>query len=421
MINFYFDSRNQDLRLGPQKLNGFDTEITSKFLVNNPNCDDVWQLLPRFLEKLTCYVSGREKGRYYYPIDFDWRLFCYDNLFITSDRHIKIPQNVIDDAKQGFAKILCVNPLEGFALSKFEDIIKNKILSANDLDWNHFVILSGNCVERSHSGIPNIYYNGWEEVFDSYTNQFNQKIFERNLENIISKKKRTHKFVCLARRPRDYRLAVYANFYPYRTQGILTLGTDTGSAFNMTNWFNSVRQQYPRSADKITNSLKMTIPRQYDVNVTKLNPTCPHSGDQDIKKYEDSYLHVVCETHFRSCHDRLFFSEKIIKPLIFLQPFVLFGAPHSLKQLKKMGFETFSPVIDESYDDIEDDDQRLIAIVNQVEQIISLSDDDLNNLYLELLPRLIHNYFHLKSRVENAPINLCHRLNCELERKTDVI
>ena len=37
----------------------------------------------------------------------------------------------------------------------------------------------------------------------------------------------------------------------------------------------------------------------------------------------------------------------------------MIGRPHLLLALKKLGYQTFTPMIDESYDSIENDDDRL--------------------------------------------------------------
>jgi alpha/beta superfamily hydrolase len=45
-----------------------------------------------------------------------------------------------------------------------------------------------------------------------------------------------------------------------------------------------------------------------------------------------------------------------------MHPFVLMSKPNSLKELHKMGYKTFSPFINESYDSIENDNDRFAAI-----------------------------------------------------------
>ena len=72
------------------------------------------------------------------------------------------------------------------------------------------------------------------------------------------------------------------------------------------------------------------------------------SFSSNWKHYQETFLSIVSETIYDG---RLnFFSEKICKPLINLHPFILMSTPYSLKFLKKFGFKTFHPFINEQYD-----------------------------------------------------------------------
>ena len=54
-------------------------------------------------------------------------------------------------------------------------------------------------------------------------------------------------------------------------------------------------------------------------------------------------------------------SEKIYKPLAYQHPFVVYGSEGTLRYLKRNGFETFSNLWDESYDDVENDLARFAS------------------------------------------------------------
>lgn len=105
--------------------------------------------------------------------------------------------------------------------------------------------------------------------------------------------------------------------------------------------------------------------------------------------YNRSYLSVVAETEATS--DGFFISEKISKPLILGQPFVVFGGLGFLKHLKNLGFQTFSPWIDESYDDIENNIQRVDAIVDAVKQFADLNTDQQLDILEKIKPATEHN------------------------------
>ena len=89
--------------------------------------------------------------------------------------------------------------------------------------------------------------------------------------------------------------------------------------------------------------------------------------------YKNSWMSVVVESSYFDYEHATFISEKTFKPLASLQPFVIVGTKGTLKYLRKLGYKTFAPFIDESYDDLEDGD-RFIAIMNTIKQIQAIED-----------------------------------------------
>ena len=56
-----------------------------------------------------------------------------------------------------------------------------------------------------------------------------------------------------------------------------------------------------------------------------------------------------------------------------------------------MGFETFPEWFDESYDEIEDDDERMFAVCAEVERLCKLPIEKLHEMYVSIWPKLIRN------------------------------
>lgn len=114
------------------------------------------------------------------------------------------------------------------------------------------------------------------------------------------------------------------------------------------------------------------------------------------------YFQIVTETSF----DRLFLSEKIFRPLQNCQPFVLLGPIGALAKLQEYGFRTFSPIIDESYDLLSDEEQRLNIIENEINRLHVMSIDEIHDLYYnELLDICVHNQRHLATFKNTQPYN----------------
>jgi hypothetical protein len=88
-------------------------------------------------------------------------------------------------------------------------------------------------------------------------------------------------------------------------------------------------------------------------------------GSESSAVYESDDINataisVVLETVF---DQRIHLTEKILRPIACGHPFILAAGSGSLSLLKKYGFKTFSPYIDETYDSIIDDQSRLSAVV----------------------------------------------------------
>jgi hypothetical protein len=92
-----------------------------------------------------------------------------------------------------------------------------------------------------------------------------------------------------------------------------------------------------------------------------------YSADFDIEDYEATDIEVVLETLFDD--GRLHLTEKSLRPIACAQSFILAGTHGSLEYLRSYGFKTFGSVWDESYDQIEDPNERLNAIVDLMNQI----------------------------------------------------
>jgi hypothetical protein len=90
----------------------------------------------------------------------------------------------------------------------------------------------------------------------------------------------------------------------------------------------------------------------------------------NIDLYHGSRCHVVIETMFDVDQSGgAFLSEKTYKCIKYGQPFVIAGGAGSLAALRQQGYRVFDGIIDNSYDDIQDANQRWQAILNSLHEI----------------------------------------------------
>lgn len=106
------------------------------------------------------------------------------------------------------------------------------------------------------------------------------------------------------------------------------------------------------------------------------------------KIYHRYFLDIVVETDI---YNSLFVTEKISKNFFYGKPFLLLGAPGTLKNLRKMGFKTFSGMIDERYDLIENTEDRLAVILKEVERLGHHSMEELEAMLHGMKDVLDHN------------------------------
>jgi hypothetical protein len=116
--------------------------------------------------------------------------------------------------------------------------------------------------------------------------------------------------------------------------------------------------------------------------------------------YRDSYFNIVTETHFYE--NALFLSEKIYKPIIYKQPFLVYSSPFSMKRLRTIGYKTFSSIIDESYDLEVDNNKRRKMIELEIERLCNLPLDELHNLYVSIKDILEYNFEYFINKLDRG-------------------
>jgi hypothetical protein len=124
-----------------------------------------------------------------------------------------------------------------------------------------------------------------------------------------------------------------------------------------------------------------------------------HSISQTVpwEIYRRTWVSIAVESV--SSGSMFFMAEKISKPIMAMRPFIVFGVKGFLDRLDHLGFKTFHPYIDESYDAIDDDVLRWEMAFEQVQRLHSM---DLSRLYVDLEDRLIHNFQNIKKQENYA-------------------
>jgi hypothetical protein len=87
-------------------------------------------------------------------------------------------------------------------------------------------------------------------------------------------------------------------------------------------------------------------------------------------------------------------SEKSIKSILNLRPFIIIGGPNQLGLMKQLGFKTFDKWIDESYDDRKTFANRANSAITQLDKFCSYNTNQLKKVCTEMKSVLEYNYNH---------------------------
>lgn len=232
-------------------------------------------------------------------------------------------------------------------------------------------------------------HNGKQTEFNSYSN----KCSVVNYYDVDLDKIRDKKFLMLNRRLRPHRIYSTCLFNKLNIldQFLISYDVTSMQLFEMdgenismhiedTKYAKVLSEEFARLKSE---SPKRTIDFEDLENVWGFN-------FENKEPYLDSYIHITSETNFFEIGG--YFSEKTWKPIGHLQPFIFMGPAHGLKELKKLGFRTFAPFVDESYDNELDPELRFKMIMAEIERISKLDINEIHNWYKTIFNSiLLHN------------------------------
>jgi len=327
--------------------------------------------------------SNIPEEKYIFPVHI------FSNSFYKKyqEQLLYIPDQVVKDLQSGKARIVFITD-EGEPIS--EDVLKMFLHQATGYNFDPKNIIYISCNYLVEATLNNgIYYNPWQFNVSRLMQGINAK---EEIENIIfNQRTRDKKYLCFNRMSRAHR--------HYLIFTLLEKNLDKEGIVTYAKLRTGPRPAY----DEYGISFKAKMPMTYDIE--DLNNIKPKTSpiNINVEAHNKCYFNVVTESFYGEKPQKtMFFSEKIFKPIICLQPFILVGQQYGLKALKQMGYKTFNGYIDESYDEISHPTDRLNAIIKEVEKICEMSHEELSNMLVEMYPILLHNFTtHVNLTKEN--------------------
>lgn len=139
--------------------------------------------------------------------------------------------------------------------------------------------------------------------------------------------------------------------------------------------------------------------KNYRDSIIQGTPNRHHRCQADF--YEKIGIDIVVETAMHYPYN--FITEKTYRPLANGRPFIILGPAHTLAFLKSLGFMTFSSIIDETYDEINDPEARFDAVCTAVKHFVDRDTESVIEDIRGVESLLIHNQ---KTLVQLAPLQL---------------
>jgi len=160
----------------------------------------------------------------------------------------------------------------------------------------------------------------------------------------------------------------------------------------------------PPVVNEIVNQNKTHLFKSWDIATNNINSD--ESARINWEDTENFDIHLVPETLFST--EKTHLTEKICKPIVMQQPFIIIGPPNSLNYIKTYGFKTFDSIWDESYDKITDHKKRLHTIIQLISHIASLPPDKYQKLLSATFSIVEFNHQHFYGNFENILLSELH-------------
>lgn len=266
--------------------------------------------------------------------------------------------------------VILSNPAEGSDTLKDHCIYVHKIADLA-LD-NRILLIGGGDME---SQWPCLRYDSFLPKILDYSENLREI---RRSEEIFSKTQKPYKFLFLNGRHRSHRKFLLEKFdsVGLLDQSIWSCLESGGSArINLKLMHNGQDLMTAYRATKFlepkyeVDRYRDRVNMKFDAQFAKYELFNQEWGDiyLNAEPYVDTYFSVVTETVYEYPYS--FRTEKIWKPIAMAHPWIAVSNTGYYRDMHNLGFKTFGHVIDESFDQIDNSQDRLDRIATVVEDL----------------------------------------------------
>jgi hypothetical protein len=332
-----------------------DTEVNLSYIDQVKNVRTLQELKTRLSVSGVTHVTSKEYNQVgIYPIEVSKipSLWCAKTHADSDNILLNIPGRVIKAVKQQKIRIVIISAIEGdnFTSVEFDGFEHlNNTVTLLGLPKHSVCIVSGNlnagqqyaqwCVKNNKQELIE-FLEGVE--WDGKTSQ--------PPEAPVVIKDYSLPFNSLNRAHRNHRTEHLYFLAENKLQGLVSGGA----------WFDTHTIDAPIYQTVEYNHYKTVLTANYPktVDVQDLVNQVPNLIN-NLEIYERSQLTVVTESHFDQTGG-LFITEKTFRPLLVGHPFMVLGQKGTLEKLRSWGFQTDFDGVDQSYDLVEDNQERFL-------------------------------------------------------------
>ena len=341
--------------------------------------------------------------------------------FLSNVEDVVLSKDLLDSVKQGLGCIIFFLTKEGHFKEEFQYKWMNEFCLKFGLRKEQVKLFSGNLLTKQQGrlysqkiGEPllfdivhDIYFENFYWFSDtrlkyqSWERTKKYKDFFDELNYVRTTKKRYH-FLCFNRRLDYHRLVTYGqlNVHPslkgkfiatmhnsvnYNNQYVYRIINGTISTYNP--------DRGPRAYDLTFGNQIAHFLKQIDYTNLDIYDEDPKENlalSLNVEAHRSTFVNIITETLYDP--KTVFITEKLFKSIHLCQPFLIVGNPFTLREIKKLGYKTFSRWWNEDYDEEVDSIARFNKLLDVYVELSKLSIDELFKIQQEMEDTLIHNF-----------------------------
>jgi UDPglucose 6-dehydrogenase len=344
-----------------------------------------------------------------------------------------IVEEMMEAKRNGKTKFLFYNLAEGYLNNVVEKIHRIANIVENQIDSKDiFYLCASPGSEKTYENIfniKNLTKTNWKNKISILATASFQYFVQHNgagqfKDVVYTVKEKPKKFLCFNKLPRAHRVKLIEKFLEHNIldEGFYSFLPMNGMDTKDFSWIDTLPDTFVNvKANKDKFPLKLNLSPHRSMNPSMLDI-------EDLPCFDDSYFSIVTETTFysnRTKHsdsfntfqrhatlDDIFITEKTFKCIPAMHPFIIFSYPGILSALRTLGYKTFSPMIDETYDTIINDDERFNALWNEITRLLQKTPEEWIQWQTEIKEIVEYNKNHFYS---NTNHNSTKDISCLFE------